>query len=115
MARVGQFCAIPTGSYCNITLDSGETIGVNHEQARRGATGRGRLTIDRLKLMGFSSETVVKIDLDSAEGMAALAELTKEGTPGTPGSPLRVFVAYVQKCASVSEVIARCRHLLQGR
>ena len=65
--------------------------------------------------MGFSSETVVRIDLDTAEGKAALAELTKEGSPGTPGSPLRVFVAYVQGCASVAEVVARGRQLLQGR
>jgi len=108
MAKVGQFVTIPTGSYCNVTLDSGEKIVVNHEPGVRGASAGARLTIDRLKLMGFSSEVVVRIDLDTAEGKAALAELTKEGSPGTPGSPLRVFVAYVQGCASVAEVVARC-------
>jgi len=51
----------------------------------------------------FGSEVVVQIDLDTAEGKAALVELTKEGTPGPPGSPLRVFVGYVQRCASVAE------------
>ncbi len=65
--------------------------------------------------MGFSSETVARIDLDTAEGKAALAELMKEGAPGVPGSPLRAFVAYVQGCASVAEVVARCRELLQSR
>jgi len=60
--------------------------------------------------MGFSSEVVVQINLDTAEGQAALAELTRE--KGTPGSPLRLFVEYVQGCASVAEVVARCRPLV---
>jgi hypothetical protein len=115
MAKVGQFVTIPTGSYCNIRLDSGEKLVVNPEPGGRGASTGARLTIDRLRLMGFSSEVVVRIDLDAAEGKAVLAELTKEGSPGTPGSPRRVFVAYVQGCASVAEVVARCRQLLQGR
>jgi hypothetical protein len=113
MAKVGQVVTIPTGSYCNITLDSGEKIIVNHEPGGRGASAGARLTVDRLKLMGFSSEVVVQINLDTAEGQAALAELTRE--KGTPGSPLRVFVEYVQGCASVAEVVARCRQLVQGR
>ena len=115
MAKVGQVVTIPTGSYCNITLDSGEKIIVNHEPVGRGASAVARLTVDRLKLMGLSSETVAQIDLDTAEGKAALAELTKAGTPGAPGSPLRVFVAYVQGCRSVAEVVTRSRQLLQGR
>ena len=115
MAKVGQVVTIPTGSYCNITLDSGEKIIVNHEPGARGASAGARLTVDRLKLMGFSSETVVQIDLDTAEGKAALAKLTKEGTAVTPDPVLHVFVAYVQGCASVADVVARCRQLLQGR
>ena len=114
MAKVGQVVTIPTGSYCSITLDAREKIVVNHEPGGRGASAGARLTVDRLKLMGFSSEPVVQIDLDTAEGKAALAELTKEGTPGPAGSPLRVLVAYVQGCAWVAEVVARCRHLLPG-
>ena len=115
MAKVGQVVTIPTGSYCNITLDSGEKIIVNHEPGARGASAGARLTVDRLKLLGFSSETVVQIALDTAEGKAALAKLTKEGTAVTPGPLLHVFVAYVQGCASVADVVARCRQLLQGR
>ena len=115
MAKIGQIVTIPTGSYCNITLDSGEKIVVNHEPGRRGASVGARLTVDRLKLMGFSSETVVRIDLDTTEGKAALAELVKEGTPGAPESPLRAFAACAQKCASVAELVARCGELLQGR
>ncbi len=115
MAKIGQVVTIPTGSYCNITLDSGEKIVVNHEPGGRGASAGARLTVDRLKLMGFSSEAVARIDLDTPEGKAALAELMKEAPPGAAGSPLRAFVAYVQGCASVAEVVARCRELLQGR
>ena len=115
MARVGQVVTIPTGSYCNITLDSGEKIIVNHEPGARGASTGARLTVDRLKLLGFSSETVVQIALDTAEGKAALASLTKERTAVTPGPLLQVFVAYVQGCASVADVVARCQQLLQGR
>jgi hypothetical protein len=73
-----------------------------------------RLTVDRLKLRGFSSETVANMALDAAEGKAVFAELTKAETLGASGSPLRAFVAYVQGCASVAEVVARCRQL-QGR
>jgi hypothetical protein len=112
MAKVGQVVTIPTGSYCNIKLDSGEKIIVSHDPGGSGVSAGARLTVDRLKLMGFSSDTVVQIDLDTAEGKAALAELAKEGPPG---SPLRVFIAYVQRCASVAEVIARCRQLVQDR
>ena len=112
MAKVGQVVTIPTGSYCKITLDSGEKIIVNHEAGGRASAG-ARLTVDRLKLMGFSSEVVVQINLDTAEGQAALAELTR--AKGTPESPLRVFVDYVQGCASVADVVARCRQLVQGR
>ena len=115
MAKVGQVVTIPTGSYCNITLDSGEKIVVNHEPGGHGASTGARLTVDRLKLMGFSSEVVVTIDLDTAEGQAALAELTKDRGTGTAGSPLRALVAYVQECASVADLVAHCQQLLRAR
>jgi hypothetical protein len=77
MAKVGQIVTIPTGSYCNITLDSGEKIVVNHEPGGRSAPTGARLTVDRLKLMEFSSERVVDIDLESPAieggGVAAAA------------------------------------------
>lgn len=115
MAKVSQVVTIPTGSYCHIKLDSGERIIVNHESGAPGSSTGARLTVDRLKLMGFSSETVVNIALDAPEGKAVLAELTKAETLGAFGSPLLAFVAYVQGCASIAEVVARCRELLQGR
>jgi hypothetical protein len=112
MAKVGQVVTIPTGAYCNITLDSGEKIIVNHEPGGRGASVSAQLRVDCLKLMGFSSDRVVQIDLDTAEGKAAFVKLTKGGT--TLGPPIRLFVAYVQVCASVAEVIARCQQLRQA-
>jgi hypothetical protein len=112
MAKVGQVVTIPTGSYCNITLDSGEKIVVNHELGGRGASTGARLTVDRLKLMGFSSDRVVQIDFDTPEGKAALVKLTRRGT--ALGPPMRLFVAYVQVCASVADVIARCQELRQA-
>jgi hypothetical protein len=114
MAKVGQIVTIPTGSYCNVTLDSGEKIVVSHEAGAGGGAG-ARLRIDRLKLMGFSSETVVEIDLDTLYGSAALAELTSEATLGEPRSPIRALVAFVRACPSVAEVVARCNRLLQRR
>ena len=114
--KVGQVVTIPTGSYCNITLDSGEKIIVDHEPDARGASAGARLTVDRLKLLGFGSETVVQIALDTAEGKAALAELTVGGDGWSRRAPSsHAFVAYVQGCASVADVVARCRQLLQGR
>jgi hypothetical protein len=115
MAKVGQIITIPTGSYCKITLDSGETIIINHEAGGRGASTGARLTVDRLKLMGFSSDTVVQLDLDTAGGKAALADLTMVALAGAPMPPLRAFVAYIQDCGSVAEVVARCNELLRGR
>jgi hypothetical protein len=46
MAKVGQVLTISTGSYCNVTLDSGEKIIVNHEPSGRGASAGARLTVD---------------------------------------------------------------------
>ena len=78
MAKVGRFVSDPkAGAYCQITLDSGEKIIVNHE---KGGFKGGRLTIEVTKLMGFSSTRIFTCDLDSPEGKAALAELTR-GVP----------------------------------
>ena len=53
MPKVGRFIRGPkAGSYCQITLDSGEKIIVNHEKSR--------LTIELSKRLGFSSESVFR-------------------------------------------------------
>ncbi len=91
--------------------------GEDHRQSEpsgRVTSAGARLTVDRLKLMGFSSEPVVDSALDTREGgKAMLAELTKAETGAAEG-PFRAFVAYVQGCRSVAEVVAR-RPQLRGR
>jgi hypothetical protein len=109
MAKIGPFVTIPTGAYCNITLDSGEKIVVNYEEGGHGREASPRLTVDRIKMMGFSSERVFELDLATATGAATLAALTEAGTSG---SALRRFVAHVQECRSVAELVAHCRRPL---
>ena len=71
MAKVGPFVTDPkAGAYCQITLDSGEKIIVNHE---KGGFKGGRLTIELSRLMGFRSHAKIRSDLkpmslDSPEG-----------------------------------------------
>ena len=57
--------------------------------------------------VGFSSETVVIIALDTAGGELVLAELNADAL-GAPGSPRRACVASVRACRSGAEVVARC-------
>ena len=50
MAKVGRFVVDPkAGAYCNITLDSGEKIIVNHD---KGGTKGGSLTIEKTGWFG---------------------------------------------------------------
>ena len=66
MAKVGRFVTDPkAGAYCQITLDSGEKIIVNHD---KGGFKGGLLTIEVSKFMGFSSDRIFVCDLDSPEG-----------------------------------------------
>jgi hypothetical protein len=109
MAKVGRFVTDPrAGAYCQITLDSGEKIVVNHD---KGGFKGGRVTIEQQKLLGFSSERIFACDLDAPGGAAALARLTA-GAQGAEATPLGAFVRHVKDCASVAEVKARCAALL---
>jgi hypothetical protein len=114
MAKVGRFVTDPkAGAYCQITLDSGEKILVNH-----GAGGfkGGSLTIEVVKLMGFSSDRIFSCDLDSPEGRAALSRLTGDAQPGSAeATALGAFVAHVTRCASVADVKKSCAALMSSR
>ena len=111
MAKVGRFVTDPkAGAYCQITLDSGEKIVVNHD---KGGFKGGRLTIEQSKLMGLSSERIFACDLDSPEGAAALGRLTAHAQ-GAEATPLGAFVECVRHCASVAEVKTRCATLMAG-
>ena len=111
MAKVGTFVIDPrAGAYCQVTLDSGEKVVLNHD---KGGFKGGRMTIDLVKFMGFGSQRIFECDLDSPAGQAALAELTRDAAPGsTQATPLGAFVEYVRHCASAVDVRARCGELL---
>jgi hypothetical protein len=111
MAKVGRFVTDPkAGAYCQITLDSGEKVIVNHD---KGGFKGGRLTIEVSKFMGFSSDRIFVCDLDSGEGQAALARMTRDARPGSvEATPLGAFVERIKGCASVAEVKTRCVALM---
>lgn len=112
MAKVGRFVTDPrAGAYCQITLDSGEKIVVNHE---KGGFKGGMLTMEVVKLMGFSSNRFFTLNLDSEEGRAVLNQLTREfRADSVEATPLGAFVEYVKDCGSVAEVKAKCSALGQ--
>ena len=71
MAKVGRFVTDPkAGAYCQIVLDSGEKILVNHD---KGGFKGGTVTVSQVKWMGLASgETFLRLDLDGPAGKAAL-------------------------------------------
>jgi hypothetical protein len=113
MGKVGTFVTDPkAGAYCQITLDNREKIIVNHD---KGGFKGGWLTIEVSKLMGFSSDRVFACNLDSAEGKAALARLTRDAREGSvEATPLGAFVEYVKDCGSAAEVKTKCAALRPG-
>lgn len=114
MAKVGRFVVDPkAGAYCEITLDSGEKIVVNHD---KGGFKGGRLLIEMSKFMGFKSERVFACDLDGPAGQAALQRLTSGARPDSAeATPLGAFVEHVKTCPSVAEVKTRCEALMRSQ
>ena len=114
MGKVGPFVTDPkAGAYCQITLDSGEKILINHD---KGGFKGGTLTIEKVKWMGLSSDRIFSYNLDSPEAKAAMARLTQGVAPDSVwATPLGAFVEYVKNCKSAEEVTARCEGLLAGR
>jgi hypothetical protein len=112
MGKVGRFVTDPkAGAYCQVTLDSGDKLIVNH--ARGGFKG-GPLTMETTKWWG-GGQRIVSIDLDSAAGKAALAKLIA-GHPADSvlSTPLGAFSELVKDAASVDDVKAKCEALLRG-
>ena len=110
MSKVGRFVTDPrAGSYCQITLDSGDKVVVNHD---KGGFKGGHITIERLKFMGLGSERLFACHLDSDDGRATLNRLTRTAREGSvDATPLGAFVEYVKDCASLEEVKAKCARL----
>lgn len=113
MAKVGRFVTDPrAGAYCQITLESGEKIVVNHE---KGGFKGGALTIEVPKFMGLSSDRIFTCDLDGPQGQAALAQLTRGARPGAvEATPLAAFVEHLKVCRSLAEVKSRCAALMSS-
>ena len=113
MSKVGRFVTDPrAGAYCQITLDSGEKIVVNHS---RGGFRGGILAVELLKFLGLSSERLVTCDLDSPEGRAVLGRLTRDVTPGSvEATPLAAFVGYLKDSASRADLETRWAALMAG-
>jgi len=111
MAKVGRFVTDPrAGAYCDITLDSGEKIVVNHD---KGGFKGGHVTVEKTRWLGLASDRIFTCDLDSPGGRAALARLTQGAAEGSAGAtPLGAFVEFVKDCKTIDEVRSRCDRLL---
>jgi hypothetical protein len=114
MPRVGRFITDPrAGAYCQITLDGGEKVIVNHE---KGGFKGGMLTIEVTKFMGFASDRIFACNLDSPEGQSVLAWLTRGAEPGSfAATPLGAAVELVKDAGHLAELKARCAALTAGR
>ena len=113
MGKVGRFVADPkVGAYCQIALDSGEKILVNHD---KGGFKGGTLTIARTKWMGLAGDTFFTCDLDGPEGKTALGRLTKGVEPQSArATPLGAFVEHVKDCRDVAAVKSTCESLVRS-
>ena len=106
MAKVGRYVTDPkAGSYCRITLDSGERIIVSHDKSR--------LAIELSKLFGLSADRLFACELDTSIGQGVLSRLTRGAPPGTAdATPLGGLVKYVKDCGTAADVKARCAALV---
>jgi hypothetical protein len=113
MAKVGRFVTDPrAGAYCQVTLDTGEKIVVNHE---KGGFKGGRLTIEVSKFLGLSSDQLFACNLDSPQGQSILAWLTRGAEPGSvAATPLGAAVEFVKDSGSLAELKTRCAALMSG-
>ena len=113
MATVGPIITVPMGSYCNVTLASGARLVVSHYRQERRGPGPTHLIVERLTMIGFNSEILFHIGLETVEGRRVLARLG-ETQSVTLASPLRALVAHIQDCVSIDQVVAACRHLVRS-
>lgn len=114
MPKVGRFVTDPrAGVHCQITLDSGEKIIVQHD---RGGFKGGLLTIEVSKFMGFASDRIFACNLDSPQGQAVLAWLTRGAEPGSLATtPLGAMVDLAKDAGTLAELKRWCAALMSGR
>lgn len=111
MVKVGQVHTDSHGgSFCLVTLDSGEMLLVQHE--RFGSLG-GELTIEVTGLLGARAERVFRCDLAEPAGEAILTWLTLGAEPGSPAAtPLGSLVQYVTEARTLTDLRAKCAALM---
>jgi hypothetical protein len=82
------------GAYCQVVLDSGEKLLVNHD---KGGT------------------VTVRLDLDSPGGKAVLGRLTAGAPEGSVrATPLGAVVEHLRDCGTLGDVRARLSALSSG-
>jgi hypothetical protein len=111
MAKVGRFVIDPkAGAYCQIDLDDGKKILINHDQ---GSFKAGRMTVTEKKFWGGA--TFLDVSLDSPDGVAALARLTQGAEAGSArATPIGALAHYLEDCTSLDDVRTRCAALTAG-
>ena len=111
MGKVGRFVNDPKeGAYCQIALDSGEKILVNHD---KGGFKGGTLTIAQTKWMGLAGSTFFTCSLDAPEAKAAIGRLTRGVDPQSArATPLGALVEYVKDCPDIAGVRSKCATLM---
>ncbi len=114
MPKVGRFVTDPkAGAYCQVTLDGGEKLIVNHQ---KGGFKGGILTIEVKKFMGLASDRIFSCDLDTPAGQSALAWLTRGAEPGSlAATPLGATVEFVKDAGTLPELTTRCAALMSAR
>jgi hypothetical protein len=111
MGKVGRFVIDPKlGAYCQIALDDGAKILVNHE---KGDGQGGRMMVSEKRWWG--GETFLDLRLETAEGQGALGRLTADAAADSPrATPLGALVEALRECRSLAEVRTRCLAIRAG-
>jgi hypothetical protein len=112
MAKVGHFVTDPrAGAYCQVTLDTGQKVIVSHD---KGGFEGALLTIEVSKFMGFSSDRIFACNLDSLQGQALLAWLTRGAVAGSVAATVGAAVEFVRQSESLAELKERCATLMSA-
>ena len=109
MGKIGRFITDPkAGAYCQVTLDSGEKLIVNHD---KGGFKGGTIAVETTKWWGGGAR-IFSLNLDTPQGKTALTRLTRDVAEGSAdATPLGAFANYVKDCRSLEDVKTRCAAL----
>jgi hypothetical protein len=113
MGKVGKFIVDPkVGAYCDVTLDNGEKVIVNHD---KGSLKGGHVSLEKKKWMGLGSDRLFVCDLDTPAGKGLLARLTRDAPADSArATPIGAFAEYVKECKSADDAKVKLEALLTG-